>query len=218
MNPIAIAALIIGGAVGLSMLARKTNAVSQWLTRYWNGQERLPDGFVLSNMVEEIHLVDSSITSFEADTAGWVRILVPPNTPVRAMADGVVSTLRRYEFMQDAGPPVPLFVIGLSHLDNGRESSTYEGLSEFNVGLGQIVRRGEVLGIVPENDRSGLHNTVPGRFGILIASVQPRRIPMAFDDDAWVTLANRGTFSRMDTALWMQQRNVGVSPQEEVIG
>jgi len=175
MNPIAIVAIIGAGIVGLSMLARKTNAVQRWLEQYFGGQVQLPRGFALSgrkaaavfdtNRDGDVDVIPFSELAHEYDsetaTAGELAAVFNAPGTVHALADGVVSL-----FAERQGGTF----VGLSHLDTYGESSLYffSGSAEYlgdsfqeavqkgnryfsttegsaTVGLGQLVHAGDEI-------------------------------------------------------------------------
>jgi hypothetical protein len=129
MNPLAIAALIIGGAVAVSMLARKTNATHRWLERYWARLEQLPVGFQLlgrnataifrgsEQAAHRLRSIDEGGGYPDRFVESTVAAQFWGPGQIHALADSVVSLIT----ISESGEQW----IGLSHLDEPGLSSVY---------------------------------------------------------------------------------------------
>lgn len=136
MNPLMIMAAIGVGAVGLSMLFRKTNAAVQWVQAYWAGRVALPADYRPTPDAVHADLSDGAAATFNANGSITLRDLV--GAQFYAPVDCVVVAMN----------PIPgraSQMIGLSHLTQQGESSIFVGLMPL-VGLGEIVLKGRPVG------------------------------------------------------------------------
>lgn len=171
MNPLAILGIVAAAGAGLAIAGRKRNAAGAALADYWRrvGAGEDPEA-VLTGMLEappggaELQLwararwivdrgspgrdmdMDDPYTDPEtgitrADPHWGKDIVAPRGTNVRAAKTGIVTYCENR---------LPGFgrMIWVSHLERDNESTLYAHLDGFNVGLGQLVSGGAVIGFV----------------------------------------------------------------------
>jgi murein DD-endopeptidase MepM/ murein hydrolase activator NlpD len=171
MNPIAIAALVATVAGGLAIATRKRNASAQFVEEFWRlvaagetsetvlqimlgADIRLPSGALFDRaayIVAEGHPgrgmdADDPYTNPEtgvtrADPHWGYDIVAAIGTEVLSAKTGIVT----YCENRIAGYGRMIWV---SHLDRDNESTLYAHLDGFNVGLGQLVYGGSIIGFV----------------------------------------------------------------------
>ncbi|MCK9355606.1 MAG: hypothetical protein M0R22_00425 [Dehalococcoidia bacterium] len=149
MNPFAVVLLIGAGVVGLTMLARKSNAAADWVRRYWNHFVQLPTGFRLSGWHAHILVTAGGERDPDYDVQdGEIFFDIPISAEIHAPSDALVTRI------WNAGnePNDASTGIYLSHLDE-RGSSSFTILQGGSgprggwlVGIGQFVHAGEVIG------------------------------------------------------------------------
>ena len=137
MNPIMIMAVIGVGALGLTMLARKTNAAVQWINSFWARRVQLPPEYAAT---------PPTVPTLVAEEASGVRFDrsrvyfdVTPGTVFYAADGGVVTVMN----------PMPgaagAHIMGVSSVGQDLLSFEYVGLIP-DAGLGNVLRRGDILG------------------------------------------------------------------------
>lgn len=137
MNPLMIMAAIGVGAIGVTMLLKKSNAATRWVQRFWQGLEEWPEGFRRTPESVATTILENSASS-QILSSGTVEVRCLGGTQVYAADDGVIVSMN----------PIPgslAQTIGLAHLSRREESSLYVGVMP-DVGIGQLVLRGGTIG------------------------------------------------------------------------
>jgi hypothetical protein len=109
----------------------------QWVTRYWQGLETLPEGFRRTPANVHTTILENA-ASIQLRDDGVAQATCLQGTQVYAADDGVIVVM----------DPIPGRLgqtIGLAHFSRRQESSLYVGVMP-DVGLGQIVHKGGTIG------------------------------------------------------------------------
>lgn len=235
MNPLIMAILGIAGVGAASMLLRKSNAVVARLNEYWRRIDAgdLPDDILrewfeeaspLLTIEEVEELIPDGFFMQKADRITDRGRFVRGLDPNRVTATGRVTPHWGVDLAADEGSPVyaaktsvvcliePICgygnVVGLSSLDDDQESLLYAHLHWAEVGLGQVVEGGQVIGRMGRTthcpDGSPPRGWAPGQAAAMAShlhlEVHPRRIPVM-----------GARVRRLDPVVWLQQQGIGMS-------
>jgi murein DD-endopeptidase MepM/ murein hydrolase activator NlpD len=234
MHPIAILGLVAAAGAGLAIATRKRNAAADWLATYWRrvgaGEDpeavltgmlgAPPDGSASiqlwararwivdrghpgrrMNMDDPYTNPETGVTS--ADPHWGKDIVADRGVAVRAAKTGIVTHCENR--IEGFGR-----MIWVSHLERDNESTFYAHLDGFNVGLGQLVTGGEVIGFVGNTCHPAGRRDVPawcaGMGAHLHFEVHTSRIPnMQVRDN--IRLGQREC---LEPEIWLRENGIQV--------